>query len=108
MGDVADLVDDRKDTAETRVGWVRLSSWLPWMEMGDRAGELYFHTAGRKLAKFDDMSKVLLDLIASDYPAWRQPPPSDDTRPNQTSWTVFRDAMEARAGKAEGGGERRE
>ena len=108
MGDVADLVDDRKDTASTRVGWVRVSSWLPWMEMGDRAGSMYFHTAGRKLAKFDDMSAVLKGVIASDYPAWREPPPSDDTRPNQTSWTVFRDAMEAREGESKGAAERRE
>lgn len=108
MGDVADLVDDRKDTASTRVGWVRVSSWLPWMEMGDRAGSMYFHTAGRKLAKFDDMSAVLKGVIASDYPTWREPPPSDDTRPNQTSWTVFRDAMETRAEKTQSGAERRE
>ena len=57
---------NRKDTASTRVGWVRVSSWLPWMGMGDRAGSMYFHTAGRKLAKFDDMSAVLKGVIASD------------------------------------------
>jgi len=108
MGDVTDLVDDRKPSASVRVGWVRVSGWLPWMEMGDRVGTMYFHTAGRKLARFEDMSDVLKRVIASDYPAWREPPPSDDKRPNQTSWTVFRDAMEAREGAAAGKTERKE
>ena len=108
MGDVADLTDDRTTTAATRVGWVRVSGWLPWMEMGDRVGTMYFHTAGRKLARFEDMSQVLQTIIASDYPRWREPPPSDDKRPNQTSWTVFRDAMDARKGAGEAKPEPRE
>ena len=40
MGDVASLTDDDINTADVGVGWVRLSSWLPWMEMGDRPGIL--------------------------------------------------------------------
>jgi hypothetical protein len=90
MGDVDDLVSDRTETASVRVGWVRVSSWLPWMEMGDRPGILYFHTAGRKLDRFADMSPVMLKEIEANYPAYVAPPPTDDTRPNETSWTYFR------------------
>jgi hypothetical protein len=39
FGDVDDLVDPKKDAAEARVGWVRISDWLPWMKMGDRTGD---------------------------------------------------------------------
>jgi hypothetical protein len=28
--------------------------------------------------------------IDANYPAWRAPPPVDDARPNETSWTYFR------------------
>jgi hypothetical protein len=90
FGNVDDLVDDRRPTAESRVGWVRVSGWLPWMEMGDRAGILYFHTAGRKVRGFDDMSEVMKKEILASYPEYRAPPPGDDARPNETSWTYFR------------------
>jgi hypothetical protein len=99
MGDLDDLTNDEKPSAETRVGWARVSGWLPWMEMGDRVGAIYFHTAGRKLANFDDMSESLKAVIAKDYQAWRKPPPADDTRPNETSWTYFRDKVPAKTGK---------
>jgi len=96
FGDAADLANRRKDTAETAVSWQRLSSWLPWMEMGDRAGMLYFHTAGRKLDKWDDLSPAMKAEIEKSYPAYRNPPPLDDQRPNETSWTYFRKLIDAR------------
>lgn len=90
FGDADDLLNDKRDTAATRVGWVRVSGWLPWMEMGDRHGVLYFHTAGRKLDRFEDMPERMRSEIAAKYPAWSAPPPGDDARPNETSWTWFR------------------
>ena len=89
MGDVSNLVDDRRPTAAVRVGWVRLSNWLPWMAMGDRQGLVYFHTAGRKIDAFADLPDVLRHEIETNYPKYRSPPPGDDTRPNETSWTYF-------------------
>ena len=96
FGEVEALLDPDIDSVPTRVGWVRLSSWLPWMQMGDRAGILYFHTAGRKLDSFDDLSPVMKQEIAERYPEYDQPPPADDDRPNETSWTYFRKVMESR------------
>lgn len=90
MGSLADLTDLRKDSAEVRVGWVRISSWLPWLQMGDRAGEVYFHTAGRKLNHWDELPPVLQNEIKANYPEYTTPPPADDPRPNETSWTYFR------------------
>lgn len=95
MGSTADLAADAGDTADIGVGWVRVSGWLPWMEMGGRAGEIYFHTAGRKLERYDQLADVLLDEIADHYPGYDAPPPLDDTRPNETSWTYFRKQIEA-------------
>lgn len=90
FGNVADLTDPKRRSAEARVGWVRVSGWLPWMQMGDRAGVLYFHTAGRKLDRFEQMSPTMLAEIERNYPEWKSPPPGDDARPNETSWTYFR------------------
>lgn len=90
FGDVKELADPRRASASARVGWVRLSSWLPWMEMGDRPGLVYFNTAGRKLDRYDDMPASFRAEIHANYPAWEAPPPLDDERPNETSWTYFR------------------
>lgn len=96
FGAVDDLGNRKKDYAQSAVSWQRLSLWLPWMEMGDRAGMLYFHTAGRKLDSWDDLSPVMKAEISKSYPAYRDPPPLDDQRPNETSWTYFKKAIDAR------------
>ena len=96
FGDIDDLGNRRKDTAETAVSWQRISGWLPWMEMGDRAGLLYFHTAGRKLDSWDDLSPTMKAEIDKYFPAYRSPPPLDDQRPNETSWTYFKKVIDAR------------
>ncbi len=90
FGDVSTLTDPKTESVPVRVGWVRISGWLPFMKMGDRPGEVYFHTAGRKLASWDDLPAQMKQDIAAEYPEWRAPPPGDDTRPNETSWTYFR------------------
>jgi hypothetical protein len=101
LGDVDSLRDPRRHTADVQVGWVRVSSWLPWMEMSGRGGEVYFHTAGVKLASFDDLPAVMKDEIAANYPEYVAPPPTDDARPNETSWTYFKKKVQPQAG---GGG----
>jgi len=95
MGSLSDLTDDTRDTAAIRVGWVRLSRWLPWMEMGDRDGLIYFHTAGRKLDSYDQMPAFMRNEIATNFPIYAAPPPVDDTRPNETSWTYFKKKVPA-------------
>ena len=35
------------------------------------------------------------DEIATNYPVYRTPPPGDDARPNETSWTYFKKAVES-------------
>ncbi|MFO1426289.1 MAG: DUF1838 family protein [Steroidobacteraceae bacterium] len=90
FGNVDELTNDRIANPAVQVGWVRMAAWLPWMEMGDRAGLVYIHAAGRKLDRFDQLPAVLLKEIEANYPQWREPPPGDDARDNETSWTYFK------------------
>ncbi len=99
FGTTDDLLHRRRDTAQVAVSWQRISGWLPWMEMGDRAGMLYFHTAGIKLDKWDDLSATMKAEIDSSYPEYRDPPPLDDQRRNETSWTYFKKVMDAKKNK---------
>jgi hypothetical protein len=93
-GDLADLTDPTKNTARTRIAWARMSDWLPWMRMNGRDGLIYFNTNGRKLASWDEMPQSMKDEIARHYPTYASPPPLDDTRPNETSWTYFKAVRE--------------
>ncbi|NND55060.1 MAG: DUF1838 domain-containing protein [Gammaproteobacteria bacterium] len=103
MGDIDSLTSDEEGTADVAVGWSRMSNWLPWMQMSGRQGLIYMHTAGRKLASFDDLPDVMKDEIALNYPEYNRPPPIDDTRKNETSWTYFRKMVESGEFKGSGG-----
>ncbi|MBB3925178.1 hypothetical protein GGR43_000879 [Sphingobium jiangsuense] len=91
-----EILDTKSQTVSPSVSWVRISDWMPWMKMRGRQGQLVFNAVGTKLASFDALPKVLKDEIAANYPAYRQAPPTDDTRPNETTWTAFRKWIEER------------
>lgn len=93
MGDLESLLSEETVSANVQVGWVRMSQWLPWMKMGDRIGVIYMHTAGKKLEDGDNMSELMHEQIATNFPEYTQPPPVDDDRPNETSWTYFKKVL---------------
>lgn len=89
FGDIDDLTDGGKDSAIVRGGWSRISEYLPWMEMQGREGLLYTHAISRKIGGYDDLPEVLRRYIETRAPIYKEPPPLDDKRHNETSWTVF-------------------
>ena len=95
FGRVSDLTDAKKHSAEVSVAWARLSDWLPWMKMRGRAGQLYFNGAGVKLDGYANLPADFSAAIEAHDPIYREPPPVDDQRPNETSWTYFKKRMEA-------------
>ncbi len=88
---------------DAHVGWARVAQWLPWMEMGNRAGQVIYHGAGKRVRSWDDLPKNLRDEIAASYPGFDAPPPVDDARRNETSWTYFKKWVEEKKGSAETG-----
>lgn len=96
-----ELLDTAKPTAYPSVSWVRISDWMPWMKMSGREGRIVFNAMGAKLRSYDALPDVLKREIAANYPGWTAPPPGDDQRPNETTWTVFKKRIDA-ARQAEG------
>jgi hypothetical protein len=95
--DEKDLLDRKKDMALTsKVSWVRVAPFLPWMEMGSRPGLMVFNASGHKLASFTQLPQVLQDEIRKSYPAYVAPPPVDDARENETSWTYLKKMIDAK------------
>ncbi|MCB1677687.1 MAG: DUF1838 domain-containing protein [Halioglobus sp.] len=91
-----DLVSEKTTTVKPGVAWVRISDWLPWMEMNGREGGLYFNAQGAKLDSWNDLPKLMKDQIAKNYPEYTNAPAGDDTRPNETSWTFFKKVLDER------------
>jgi len=95
FGRLSDLTDARRHSADVNVAWTRISDWLPWMKMRGRAGQLYFNGAGLKLDSYADLPAGMRAAIEARAPLYREPPPVDDQRPNETSWTHFKKQIEA-------------
>jgi hypothetical protein len=85
------LLDPKVLTLPTAsISWARVSDWLPWMKMGGRTGLVVFTTVGMRAASIDDLGEPLRSEIRSNYPLYLEPPPLDDARPNETSWTYIK------------------
>jgi hypothetical protein len=92
---VKELLDGNKDRADDcLISWTRVSKFLPWMKMGDRSGQLIFSGIGKKVRSFDDLPDALKKEILAVAPEYQHAPPTDDKRPNETSWTYFKKVME--------------
>jgi hypothetical protein len=50
-----DIDDHRRSSARATTSTVSLSPWSKWLEMGAIEGHLMWHSAGRKLASFDEL-----------------------------------------------------
>ncbi len=101
VADEADLTDATRTRANASIAWVRMSPWLPWMEMTGRGGLLVFNAVGQPLpGGIKDLPKVITDEIAANYPIYTAAPPADDARPNETSWTYFKKRMDAKRAEA--------
>jgi len=98
-GNAGELLDPELDSISPSISWVRMAPWLPWMEMGGREGLMYFNATGYKLSDWREMPRVMKEEIATSYPDYRKPPPVDDRRRNQTSWTFFRQALDERTAR---------
>jgi hypothetical protein len=93
-----DLLDGDKSTLDRyTLSWARFSDWLPWMKMGGRTGMMIFTTVGGRLDSWDDLPELMKKEIRANYPTYDQPPPLDDDRPNVTSWSYFKQALDARS-----------
>ena len=89
------------EVSDKVISWGRISKYLPWMKMGDKDGVVVFHTAGLRLNDFEEMPDVIKEKIRADYPEYETPPPVDDWRANETSWTVMKDFIDGKRASGE-------
>jgi hypothetical protein len=100
IADQSDLQDGSKPRAKASIAWVRIAEWLPWMKMGSRPGVTVTNATGQAIGDINDLPPVLLNQIKTNYPIYMSPPPADDARPNETSWTYFKKLIDAKKAEA--------
>jgi hypothetical protein len=98
--DEADLVNPARDMQSVTIAWARISQWLPWMNMGDRPGALVFTTVGKRLNDPNNLPDLMKNAVKTMYPAYTAPPPLDDRRPNETSWTAYKKHLDRKKASA--------
>ena len=90
---------DQPDLKEMSIGNFRVGQWMPWMEMGDRPGELIYIGSGALVpGGFEALPDQLRNEVRRNYPLFTKPPDPDDTRPMTNSWKQF---GETHSGKSE-------
>ncbi len=95
--DAQELLEPARRLDRSWIAWVRVAQWLPWMEMGSRPGLMVFNATGSSVFDREEIPEPLRSVLSSRYPRYIEPPPLDDARPNETSWTVFRKHIEGQA-----------
>lgn len=75
--------------------WIRISDWLPWMQMAGRDGQIVLTSQGRSTLAFDQLPETLRGEILARYPLMKETPAFDDPRPFQTSWDAVKKALDA-------------
>lgn len=97
----ADLLDPKRTRiGESRLTWQRISAFTPWMKMADRPGLLVFNATGFSTFDRKRVPAGLEALMTERHPGYFVPPPVDDTRPNETTWTVAKRAIDAQRATA--------
>jgi Protein of unknown function (DUF1838) len=96
----ADLADASSASVPSQVSWTRIAPWLPFMEMGERPGQLVYHGRGAKVAGgYPDVPSHIRDYVEKHHPQFASAP-REFTQPNETSWTYFRTLNETRTAGA--------
>jgi len=94
--DTAELNDPDTTDIACSNSWTRFGPWLPWMELGDHAGNLIYQARGAKLAAgFAGLPQYFQDYVMENQPKYSTAP-EEFTRPNETSWTYFKKLLAER------------
>ncbi|MBS0568574.1 MAG: DUF1838 family protein [Proteobacteria bacterium] len=86
---LADLANPKLASAPAQYGWTRIGPWLPWMELGQRPGNLLYIAQGVKLASFDQLPDDIRQRIHRDHPEYVHAPKTW-VQPNATSWEFYK------------------
>ena len=79
------------DSVPAHISWSRVGQYLPWMQAGQKVGNLVYHAQGVKLENgWDDVPANLRDWVEANAPEYRTAPDRIVPTRNMTSWRYFK------------------
>ena len=91
----ADMANPAISQARATYGWARVGPWLPWMEMGERPGNLFYTAQGNKKASIKELPADIQERVRTTYPEYATAPKTF-VKPNMTSWTLYKKWYESK------------
>jgi hypothetical protein len=86
----SDLTNEELTSVPYSGSWTRLSSWYPWMLMGQVPGQLYFRANTAKLGSSDDIPARFTDKAMQKHAAYLEPPTVDSWgQPNDSTFNTY-------------------
>lgn len=87
---VQEVMSKAATASNVVIDWTRVGPWLPWMKMKGKPGYLVYSATTKKLLRFEDLSPLIKQEIASKRLAvYRSAPRCFLAAKNETSWTYF-------------------
>jgi hypothetical protein len=106
-GSLAEVNDPRITSANCHTAWARVSMWLPFMEMGNRPGQMIYHSQSFKLmGGVADLPPNIRAYTEKHFPKYLEPPTEwTGLARNETTWSYSKRVIDERraAGKVANG-----
>jgi len=92
----ADLEDPKQDSVPVHLTWVRHGQYLPWMQAGQKEGNLIYHAQGYKvLDGFESLPEDLKAWTEENAPEYKEAPSFAIDGSNVTSWRYMRTLLDS-------------
>lgn len=101
-GSVREVQNPEVTSAACHTAWARVSMWLPFMEMGNRPGQMIYHSQSFKLMNgAADLPRGIREYTQKNYPQYLEPPTVwTGAAKNETTWSYSKKIIDQR--RAEG------
>ncbi len=92
----ADLEDPSQNSVPVHLTWVRYGQYLPWMQAGQKEGNLVYHAQGYKvLDGYEGLPEELKQWTEENAPEFKHAPEYAINGPNVTSWRYMKSLLAA-------------
>jgi hypothetical protein len=95
-GRKSDVLNPDITSGQCVMSWSRVASWLPFMEMGNKPGQMIFQSQAVKLMGGpQDLPRYVLDYLEKNYPSYLSAPTEWNGPEMRSSYEAFREKIEA-------------
>ena len=102
---LSEVADPNVTSASNHTAWARNGMWLPFMEMGNIAGHMVYHSQSFKMMNgVDGLPKYIRDYTAKHHPEYLEAPKEwQGLAENENTWSYAKKIIDAKREEGQGG-----